>query len=91
MGISPIDEVFYLSSKFNIRVIWLTYVLHLVCGYFAQCNHRFVILGSVYRPFFEGFKGVWPKKTREREGRLRGTSKVALKEKKRQKKRKNKR
>jgi len=46
-----------------------------------------VILGSVYRPFFEGFKGVWPKKTREREGRLRGTSKVALKEKKRHKKR----
>jgi len=50
-----------------------------------------VIFGSVYRPFFEGFKGVWPKKTREREGRLRGTSEVALKEKKRQKKKKNKR
>jgi len=50
-----------------------------------------VILGSVYRPFFEGFKGVWPKKTREREGRLMGTSEEALKEKKRQKKRKNKR
>jgi len=48
-----------------------------------------VILGSVYRPFFEEFKGVWPKKTREREGRLRGTSKVALKEEKRQKKRKD--
>jgi len=43
------NEVFYLSSKFNIRVIWLTYVLRFFVVFFAQCNHRFVIFGSGYR------------------------------------------
>jgi len=50
-----------------------------------------VILGSVYRPFFEDFEGVWPKKTREREAALRGRRRLAFKEKKIQKKRKSKR
>jgi len=48
-GISLLDEVFYLSSKFNIRVIWLTYVLRFCYVFFAQCNHRFVIFESGYK------------------------------------------